>query len=132
MVALRIGWRGCVVALATMFVIAGMQGQVLAQQPTDEHGDEPQYTPELESLTEIEPVFPGTVPGVSEMTEAEYAAASRIYFERCAGCHGVLRGGATGKALTPTSPGIWACITWRTSSPWGRPPACRTGAPPAT
>ncbi len=34
------------------------------------------------------------------MTEAEYAQASRIYFERCAGCHGVLRGGATGKALT--------------------------------
>jgi mono/diheme cytochrome c family protein len=25
----------------------------------------------------------------------------RIYFERCAGCHGVLRKGATGKPLTP-------------------------------
>jgi mono/diheme cytochrome c family protein len=25
----------------------------------------------------------------------------QIYFERCAGCHGVLRKGATGKALTP-------------------------------
>ena len=100
MVALRIGWRQCVVGLAAVLMVAGMQGQVLAQQPADEHGDEPQYTPELESLTEIEPVFPGTVPGVSEMTEAEYAMASRIYFERCAGCHGVLRGGATGKALT--------------------------------
>ena len=100
MVALRMGWRSCVAGCAAVLMMAGVQGQVLAQQPTDEHGDEPQYTPELESLTEIEPVFPGTVPGVSEMTEAEYAHASRIYFERCAGCHGVLRGGATGKALT--------------------------------
>jgi nitrite reductase (NO-forming)/hydroxylamine reductase len=27
--------------------------------------------------------------------------ARQIYFERCAGCHGVLRKGATGKPLTP-------------------------------
>ena len=32
---------------------------------------------------------------------AEFEQARRIYFERCAGCHGVLRKGATGKALTP-------------------------------
>ena len=30
----------------------------------------------------------------------EFAHASQIYFERCAGCHGVLRKGATGKPLT--------------------------------
>lgn len=35
------------------------------------------------------------------LSEAEYATATRIYFERCAGCHGVLRKGATGKPLTP-------------------------------
>jgi nitrite reductase (NO-forming) / hydroxylamine reductase len=35
------------------------------------------------------------------MTEAEFANGSQIYFERCAGCHGVLRKGATGKPLTP-------------------------------
>jgi len=35
------------------------------------------------------------------LSEAEYASATRIYFERCAGCHGVLRKGATGKPLTP-------------------------------
>ncbi len=35
------------------------------------------------------------------MTEAEYERSKQIYFERCAGCHGVLRKGATGKALTP-------------------------------
>jgi nitrite reductase (NO-forming) / hydroxylamine reductase len=40
-------------------------------------------------------------PGAPDMTEAEYARAGQIYFERCAGCHGVLRKGATGKPLTP-------------------------------
>jgi nitrite reductase (NO-forming) / hydroxylamine reductase len=36
-----------------------------------------------------------------EMTQGEFEIAQRIYFERCAGCHGVLRKGATGTALTP-------------------------------
>ncbi len=35
------------------------------------------------------------------MTKAEFDQAKRIFFERCAGCHGVLRKGATGKPLTP-------------------------------
>jgi nitrite reductase (NO-forming)/hydroxylamine reductase len=40
-------------------------------------------------------------PGAPDMSEAEFASSMRLYFERCAGCHGVLRKGATGKALTP-------------------------------
>ena len=40
-------------------------------------------------------------PKAPKMTEAEFEKAKRIYFERCAGCHGVLRKGATGKPLTP-------------------------------
>ena len=35
------------------------------------------------------------------LTAAEKDAAKKIYFERCAGCHGVLRKGATGKNLEP-------------------------------
>jgi nitrite reductase (NO-forming)/hydroxylamine reductase len=34
------------------------------------------------------------------MTEDEFNKAKKIFFERCAGCHGVLRKGATGKPLT--------------------------------
>lgn len=40
-------------------------------------------------------------PKAPPMTEAEFTHAKQIYFERCAGCHGVLRKGATGKPLTP-------------------------------
>ncbi|MBO1113948.1 cytochrome D1 domain-containing protein [Bordetella petrii] len=35
------------------------------------------------------------------MTDDEKEVAKQIYFERCAGCHGVLRKGATGKNLEP-------------------------------
>lgn len=34
------------------------------------------------------------------MTVEEFDHGKKIFFERCAGCHGVLRKGATGKPLT--------------------------------
>lgn len=40
-------------------------------------------------------------PKAPPMTAAEFESARQIYFQRCAGCHGVLRKGATGKPLTP-------------------------------
>jgi len=51
------------------------------------------------------PIKPGEAPDVSSpkappLTAAEFDRAKQIYFERCAGCHGVLRKGATGKPLT--------------------------------
>lgn len=35
------------------------------------------------------------------LTPEQTAASKKIYFERCAGCHGILRKGATGKNLEP-------------------------------
>jgi nitrite reductase (NO-forming)/hydroxylamine reductase len=48
-----------------------------------------------------EPMYQSTNPKAPPMTQAEFDRARQIYFERCAGCHGVLRKGATGKPLTP-------------------------------
>ncbi|WP_395142467.1 cytochrome D1 domain-containing protein [Schlegelella aquatica] len=48
-----------------------------------------------------EPMYQATNPKAPPMTQAEFDKARQIYFERCAGCHGVLRKGATGKPLTP-------------------------------
>ncbi|GAP13033.1 dissimilatory nitrite reductase (NO-forming), cytochrome cd1 type apoprotein [Longilinea arvoryzae] len=36
-----------------------------------------------------------------ELSQADFDWAKQTYFERCAGCHGTLRMGATGPALTP-------------------------------
>ena len=40
-------------------------------------------------------------PKAPPVSPEEFTRAKQIYFERCAGCHGVLRKGATGKPLTP-------------------------------
>lgn len=43
---------------------------------------------------------PGSTSADISLTDAEFEESTQIFFERCAGCHGVLRKGATGKALT--------------------------------
>ena len=47
------------------------------------------------------PMHQSVNPKAPPMTAAEFELGRKIYFERCAGCHGVLRKGATGKPLTP-------------------------------
>ncbi|BCZ95576.1 hypothetical protein TthAK1_21930 (plasmid) [Thermus thermophilus] len=57
----------------------------------------------------------------SPLTPEERARASQIYFDRCAGCHGVLRKGATGPALDPkkmAERGVEYLKTC-TYAPWG-------------
>jgi len=44
------------------------------------------------------PVLASSEPVLSEV---EFETAKTLYFQRCAGCHGVLRKGATGKNLEP-------------------------------
>ena len=81
----------------------GMSIPVSAQQ-TDikKHGTTPggQYEPSLDVMKDQEIDQPGAKEGVPTLTKAEFDRANEIYFQRCAGCHGVLRKGATGKALT--------------------------------
>ena len=59
------------------------------------------YSPSLTTLAEINVEIPGRKPDDPVITDEEFQRAANIYFERCAGCHGVLRKGATGKPLTP-------------------------------
>ena len=77
--------------------------QQAAPKPADiqQHKTTPggQYQPSLDVLGEKGTEQPGTKPGDPQLTKAEFDKANRIYFERCAGCHGVLRKGATGKPL---------------------------------
>jgi len=48
-------------------------------------------------------LYKNSNPAAPSMTQAEFNQARQTYFERCAGCHGVLRKGATGKPLTPST-----------------------------
>jgi nitrite reductase (NO-forming)/hydroxylamine reductase len=91
---------------AIALTLGAAQGAQAAEAPKPEdlkkHDTSPggKYEPSLDVLQEEELEAPGSKPGVPTMTGAEFTRAKQIYFERCAGCHGVLRKGATGKALT--------------------------------
>lgn len=100
------------VSITTAFAIALAFGTALsgaafaeeAPKPEDlkKHDTSPggQYEPSLDVLKDVPVEQPGTKPGDPVLTPEEFAKANEIYFQRCAGCHGVLRKGATGKALT--------------------------------
>ena len=77
--------------------------QAGAKSEVEDHTSKPQdqYEPSLTTLGQEQLAVPGAPEGVPAMSQAEFDEANTIYFERCAGCHGVLRKGATGKALTP-------------------------------
>ncbi len=97
-----------VTGLATALVCStALVAPVLAQeQPAQtelkKHETTPagKYQPSLDVMKGEKIEQPGTKPGDPVLTPEEFAQANAIYFERCAGCHGVLRKGATGKPLT--------------------------------
>ena len=90
----------------SLSLVAPLAAQQAASPPQDklkQHETQPQdrYEPELNVLPEqAMPKAPGAEPGIPALTQAEANEANTIYFQRCAGCHGVLRRGATGKPLS--------------------------------
>ncbi|HMV18561.1 MAG TPA: cytochrome D1 domain-containing protein [Rhodocyclaceae bacterium] len=67
---------------------------------TTTNAPEAKYQSAASPLANVE-MYQDINPKAPPMSKAEFDKARQIYFERCAGCHGVLRKGATGKPLTP-------------------------------
>jgi nitrite reductase (NO-forming)/hydroxylamine reductase len=96
---------------AGMMLVFAMTGvsslgaaDVLAAAQPSEHPGTPEE--EMRYKGAPVPIEPGeaevvVTPGAPSLTKEEFNRAKQIFFERCAGCHGVLRKGATGKPLTP-------------------------------
>ena len=107
----RIGFVGAVALLAATAMTplaSAQQAQAPAAAPAakapGDHGDKSgiaPYVPSLNTMSGDKMEQPGQKPGDPKLSAEEFAQANKIYFERCAGCHGVLRKGATGKPLTP-------------------------------
>ena len=95
---------GLLGAATAAFVMTG--STLAAESPKPEelkkHDTTPggKYEPSLDVMKDDKMEQPGQKPGVPTLTAEEFSQAKEIYFQRCAGCHGVLRNGATGKALT--------------------------------
>ena len=85
-----------VVAVLLVNLILSAHAQQAPVAPTEKA-----YQAEGASPVGKEPMVHSINPKAPPMTMAEFDVARKIYFERCAGCHGVLRKGATGKPLTP-------------------------------
>ena len=90
---LTLSTAGVALAVAVMAT-----GTAWADGAKKDHGSEPgsQYVPSLGGVE----APAAKVPEVPTLTPDEMNSANKIYFQRCAGCHGVLRKGATGKPLT--------------------------------
>ena len=91
-------WLKTSVAVATLpfaMSLAFAQGS-----STSTNAPEAKYQSAGSPLANVE-MYQDINPKAPPMTKAEFDKARQIYFERCAGCHGVLRKGATGKPLTP-------------------------------
>jgi len=89
-------------AIATIVALPG--AFAMAEEKPSGHPGTPET--EMRYKGAPVPIKPGeaqetVTPGAPTLTKAEFDRAKQIYFERCAGCHGVLRKGATGKPLTP-------------------------------
>ena len=95
--------RGIALLAGVALPLALAAGAASAQEKPEGHGTTPgaRYEPSLNTLSQLGVEIPGRKPGDPVITPAEFNKANQIYFERCAGCHGTLRKGATGKALTP-------------------------------
>jgi nitrite reductase (NO-forming)/hydroxylamine reductase len=83
-------------AMAAMLVAGGLH----AQDKKNLSQPESNYQAGSSPIGD-EPMVQSVNPKAPPMTQAECDVARKVYFERCAGCHGVMRKGATGKALTP-------------------------------
>lgn len=86
--------------LIALAAAALVSAGAMAQHDKDVSKTELNYQAGTSPLADV-PMYQSTNPKAPKMTQAEFDRARQIYFERCAGCHGVLRKGATGKPLTP-------------------------------
>lgn len=92
------------IALAVVVAVSMVTGIASSAEKPSGHPGTPES--EMRYKGAPVPITPGEAqdrisPDAPALTQAEFNRAKQIFFERCAGCHGVLRKGATGKALTP-------------------------------
>src|SRR5574338_464663 len=83
-----------------MAALPWAMSQAFAEEPKPDHKDvspaEVEYQAGSSPLAGVE-MHQDINPKAPSMTKAEFDRAREIYFQRCAGCHGVLRKGTTGE-----------------------------------
>jgi nitrite reductase (NO-forming) / hydroxylamine reductase len=99
---MNVSQRSAIAALLLSGFALAAQAQDAKPGETDKHTSQPEAAYQAgASPLAGEPMYQSNNPKAPPMTQAEFDLGRKTYFERCAGCHGVLRKGATGKPLTP-------------------------------
>ncbi|MEK6766755.1 MAG: cytochrome c, partial [Planctomycetota bacterium] len=84
--------------IAIMFVAVFMAG--CTQPVVKEEVKKPAAAPAVAPAAAA-PAAVVVDPATYALSKEDFESCRQVYFDRCAGCHGVLRKGATGGALTP-------------------------------
>ncbi len=95
------------VLMGSAAIAALLVATPVVQAASDTHADErakqggttTTYEPSMDNMPVDAEADPGNA--LPSMTAEEFAEGKKIFFQRCAGCHGVLRKGATGPNLEP-------------------------------
>jgi len=99
---MNVSHRSAIAALLLTGLALAAQAQDTKPAEADKHTTQPEAAYQAgASPLAGEPMYQSNNPKAPPMTQAEFDLGRKTYFERCAGCHGVLRKGATGKPLTP-------------------------------
>lgn len=107
-------WYRTPLTVAVAAAMLGIGGAVIAQDDAQDSADQPTEQQEREHADPAFQSYSGApsgvdpttmkrvvTPGAPDMSQEDFDHGRDLYFQRCAGCHGVLRKGATGKPLTP-------------------------------
>ncbi|MBI5492492.1 MAG: c-type cytochrome [Deltaproteobacteria bacterium] len=95
--------RKAILTAVILFLTALVASPSFAEAPPPEHQTKPQTEYEAGGTSPVgkAEMHHDINPKAPMISEPDFQKGRKIYFERCAGCHGVLRKGATGKPLTP-------------------------------
>ncbi|WBU52882.1 nitrite reductase [Paracoccus sp. SCSIO 75233] len=92
--------RLLITSAALALAVAGPLAAQEEPEPAEESSATAASSGGYDTLGDLNLEIPGLGPDDPIINQEEFDLANEIYFQRCAGCHGVLRKGATGKALT--------------------------------
>jgi len=87
---MRINKNTIAAALGAWFALSG-SAMVVAENETDHPNVTEGQMAYQGAPTEQGDMKRVITPGAPDMTQAEFDMATQLYFQRCAGCHGVLR-----------------------------------------
>jgi nitrite reductase (NO-forming)/hydroxylamine reductase len=105
------GWRWCRGIIAVTGLAIALAAAAALTAGADEKAEK---KPDRKSTPAAKAPAKPALPPAAKITPAEFEEGKQIFFDRCAGCHGVLRKGATGPNLLPEKTRAYGTVVLKT------------------